>query len=93
MILKNIEFKGGFVDPCLMIKYSNDRTLFASVYIDDNFCVGHTKVLKAFVEDLKKQGLTVKVAEKLMDYLSCLIKFSQDRKSAWVRQPHLIAKL
>jgi len=35
----------------------------------------------------------VKVSEKLTDYLSCMIKFSQDRKSTWVGQPHLIAKL
>jgi len=54
---------------------------------------GNTKVPKTFVEDLKKQGLMVKVSEKLTDYLSCLIKFLQDRKSAWVGQPHLIAKL
>jgi len=67
MILKNIKFKGGFADPCLMIKHSNDRTVFASIYIDDNFCVGNTKALKTFVEDLKKQGLTVKVSEKLTD--------------------------
>ncbi len=61
--------------------------------MDGNFCVGHTKALKTFVEDLKKQGLMVKVSEKLTDYLSCMIKLSQDRKSAWVGQPHLIAKL
>jgi len=78
----NIEFKGDFANPCLMIKHSNDGTVFASIYVDNNFCVGNTKVLKTFVEDLKKQGLTVKVLEKLTDYLSCLIKFSQDRKSA-----------
>jgi len=35
----------------------------------------------------------VKVSEKLTDYLSCTIKLSQDRKSAWIGQPHLIAKL
>jgi len=57
------------------------------------FCVWNTKVLKTFVDNLKKQGLTVKVLEKLMVYLSCSIKFSQDRKSTWVGQPHLIPKL
>ncbi len=92
-ILKNIEFKGGFANLCLMIQRSNNGTVFASVYVDNNFCVGHTKALKTFVEDLKKQGLMVKVSEKLTNYLSCMIKFSQDRKSAWVGQPHLIAKL
>ena len=67
--------------------------MFASIYVDDNFCVGHRKALTEFVEDLKKQGLSVKVSKKLTDYLSCLIKFLKDKKRAWIGQPHLIAKL
>ncbi len=56
-ILKNIKFKGGFANPCLlMIKHSNDGTVFASIYVNDNFCVGHSKALKTFMEDLKKQA-------------------------------------
>jgi len=92
-ILKTIDFKGGYADPCLMIKRSDDGTIFASIYVDDNFCIRHTKALRMFVEDLKKQGLTIKVSSKLTDYLSCLIKISEDRKSAWIGQPHLIKKL
>jgi len=69
------------------------NSLCLCVHGQHYFCVGHTKALKTFVEDLKKQGLMVKVLEKLTNYLSCMIKFSQDRKSAWVGQPHLIAKL
>jgi len=92
-ILKNIEFKGGFADPCLMIKQSNDGTVFASIYVDNNFCVGHHKALTEFVGDLKKQGLTIKVSKELTAYLSCLIKFSKDKKRVWIGQPHLIAKL
>jgi len=33
------------------------------------------------------------VSENLTDYLSCSIKVSADHKSAWIGQPHLIAKL
>jgi len=50
-----------------MIKRSNDGTVFASIYVDDNFCIGQTKALKVFVEDLKNQGLTVKVSSQLTD--------------------------
>jgi len=87
-ILKNIELKGGFADPCLMIKQLNDGTVFASIYVDNNFCIGHCKALIKFVEDLKKQGLTVKVSKELTDYLSCLIKFLKDKKRAWIVQTH-----
>jgi len=71
-IIKNIEFKGGFAKLCLMINHSNNGTVFATVYIDDNFYVRNTKALKVFVENLKKQGLTVKVAEKLTNNLRFL---------------------
>jgi len=60
--------------------------------VDDNFCIRQKLALKSFVKDLKQQGLTVKVSEKLMDYLSCSIKFSNDKKQAWIGQLHLIAK-
>ena len=64
-----------------------------SVYVDDNFCVGHKLALEDFVEDLKRSGLSVKVTKDLTDYLSCNIAFSEDGKSAWIGQPHLIRKL
>jgi len=40
-ILKRIKFQGGYADPCLMIKRSDDGSVFASIYVDNNFCVGH----------------------------------------------------
>jgi len=49
-ILKKIRFQGGYADPCLMIKRSDDGSVFALIYVDDNFCVGHRQALKQFVE-------------------------------------------
>jgi len=92
-ILKTINFKGGYVNPCLMIKCSNNGTVFASIYVDENFCVGYSKTLEVFVEDVKKQGLTIKVSNKLTDYLHCSIKILEYKKSAWIGQPDLIKKL
>jgi len=45
------------------------------------------------VEELKKEGLPIKVSNKLDDYLSCTIKLSDDKTKAWIGQPHLIDKL
>jgi len=92
-ILKKIGFQGGNADPCLLIKRGPNGIVIVSVYVDDNFCVGHKPALTDFVEDLKKEGLSVKVTEDMNDYLSCNIVFSPDGKSAWIGQPHLIRKL
>jgi len=92
-ILKKIGFKGGYADACLMIRQTENGLVIVSVYVDDNFSVGHKKALLEFVEDLKKEGLSVKVSENLTDYLSCSIKISSDKSKAWIGQPHLIAKL
>ena len=51
-----------------------------SIYVDDNFCVGHKKALMEFVIELREHGLIIKVAEGLTDYLSCKIVISKDGK-------------
>ena len=35
----------------------------------------------------------MKVVEGLQDYLSCEIKISDDKKRAWLGQPHLVKNL
>jgi len=92
-ILKRVKFQGGYANPCLMIKRSDNGSMFASIYVNDNFCIRHCEALQQFVKDLCAQGLTVKVSKQLTDYLSCLIKISADCKSAWIGQSDLITKL
>ena len=43
--------------------------------------------------ELKTQGLTIKVLNKLTNYLSCSIQVSPDKSKAWIGQPHLVEKL
>jgi len=88
-----ISFQGGNVDPCLLIKRGPNGIVMVSVYMDNNFCIGHKQALAKLIEDLTKHGLLVKVKEDMTDYLSCNIAFSQDGKSMWIGQPHLIWKL
>ena len=42
---------------------------------------------------LKNKGLVLKIMEGLQDHLSCKIKISDDKKCAWLGQPHLIKNL
>ena len=55
--------------------------------------VGNVEAIDDAITALKNNGLELKVMEGLQDYLSCKIKFSNDKKSAWLGQPHLIKKL
>ena len=41
-------------------------------------------------EVLKNKVLMLTIVKGLQDYLSCKIKFSKDKKRAWLGQPHLI---
>ena len=43
--------------------------------------------------DMKKEGFTLKIEQDMKDYLSCEIEFSNDKKKAWIGQPHLIQKI
>ena len=92
-ILKKIGFEGGTADPCLFVKRTSKGIIMISVYVDDNFCVGHKAALEEFVADLKKNGLSVKVTSQMTDSLSCNLAFSEDGSTAWIGQPHLIRKL
>jgi len=92
-ILKNIKFKRGFANPCLlMIKHSNDGTVFASIYVNDNYCVGHSKALKTFMEDLKKQASWWRCWRNWQITWAAQSSSPKTGRIAWVGQLHLIAK-
>ena len=55
--------------------------------------IGHPKAIKDAIKEMKKFGLVLKIEDDLKDNLSCEIKFSADRKQAWLGQPHLISNL
>jgi len=74
--------------PCIMIQCNKNGLIIVSIYVDDNFCVGHKKALMEFVIEFRKHGLIIKV-----DYLSCKIMISKDGENAWIGQPHLSKKL
>ncbi len=92
-ILKKLGFNGGYADPHIMIQHNKNGLRYVSIYVDDNFCVGHKTALMDFVIELREHGLIIKVAEGLTDYLSCKIVISENGRKAWIGQPHLIKKL
>ena len=64
-----------------------------TLYIDYNLMVGNIAMIDDTIKALKNKGLVLKIVEGLQDYLSCKIKFSNDKKNAWLGQPHLIKNM
>ena len=75
------------------MKRSEKGLVYIALYVDENLVVGHPEAIKQVIQDLRENGLILKIDNDLTDYLSCEIKFSDNRKSAWLGQPHLIANL
>ena len=55
--------------------------------------IGDMTVIDNAIEAWKSNGLVFNIVEGLQDYLSCKIKFSNDKKRAWLGQPHLIKNM
>ena len=89
-ILKHLGFTGGNVDPCLYVKKNAKAIEYAALYIDDNLRLGDIKAIDNAITALKNNGLVLKVMEEVRDYLSCKVKFSEDKRRAWLQQTHLI---
>ena len=72
-----------------LVKKSVKGLLYIALYVDNNLMVGDVKAIDDAISALKNNGLVLKVMEGLQDYLSCKIKFSKDKKSAWLGKSHL----
>ena len=91
--LNNVGFSGGFPDPCLMMKETENGVVYIAVWVDDSLLIGDEKAIEEAVDDLKKLGFNLKIEGTLEDYLSCEITFNKEKTMGWIHQPHLITKL
>ena len=96
--LREIGFRQSAADPCLMMQESEAGRVFIAIYVDDCYCVGDTEGINHLCERLQQETDTVEAfsittEDNTSDYLSCEVVFSDDRKKAWLGQPHLIKNL
>ena len=93
--MREIGFKGGYADPCLLTRKTDKGICYIALYVDDCYCAGTTDAIEEVIKELQspKHGYTLKLEYDMTDYLSCHIAFSKKRDKAWLGQPHLIAKL
>ena len=55
--------------------------------------IWNIEAIEDTIAALKENGLVLKILEGIQDYQSCEVKFSTDKKRAWLGQPHLIKNL
>ena len=92
-ILKSSGFVRGSVNQSLYVKKNAKGIVYVALYVDNNLMTGDIAAINNAIEALKNKGLVLKIMEGLQDYLSCKIKFSNDKKHTWLGQPHLIKNL
>ena len=51
-----------------------------ALYVDDNLFEGDMAAIDDSITALKTNGLGLKIVEGLQDYLSCKVKFSNNKK-------------
>ena len=79
-------------DPCLLYRIDDDGPVYLCMYVDDVLIVGTRVTIDKAVRDIE-DCFEITVDGTLKDYLGCEIHFSEDKKSAWLGQPHLIKNL
>ena len=60
-ILKNFEFVGGNVDPCLYVKKGVKGVVYVALYVDDYLMVGDIAAIDDTISALKSNMLVLKV--------------------------------
>jgi Reverse transcriptase (RNA-dependent DNA polymerase) len=91
--LKDCDFQGSLVDPCLWIKRFNQGIVIIAIYVDDCLIIGDDLNMNKVIEELKGYKFGLKVEDHLTDYLSCQIITNFGNKTLFIMQPHLIKKL
>ena len=84
VILRQIGFVGGNVDPYLLMRMYKCGTVYVVLYVDDNLVVGHSAAVMDTIWKIEWNGLTLKVEDNLKDYLSCEIQMDNARKNGWL---------
>ena len=58
--------------------------VFIAIYVDDNLMIGDMATIDNAIKALKNKGVVLKILNGLQGYLSCKIKFTKDKKRAWL---------
>ena len=68
--LKNMGFKGGYPDPCLMWRKNYLGMISIALYVDDCLCIGDKYSIPSLEKEFVNAGFQVNFPEELNNYLS-----------------------
>ena len=95
IFIKSME-KFGFntskANLCLMYKKNEKGICIMSIYVDENFLVGHEEALDEAIDQIEFT-FNIKTQTEENDYLGCDFFISKDNKKGWLGQPHMIKSL
>jgi hypothetical protein len=93
ILVSKMNFSQCKSDPCMFIRRNNMGICIILCYVDDNLTVGDPRAIRETLKEIKQHGLEIIVGDKLTDYLSCEIRFNEDKSKGWIGQPHMIKKI
>ena len=79
------------IDPCLLIRTTDDKTVIFCIYVDDVCCVGDKEEVKEAIEEVKKI-YDIKYVGELREYVGVTIE-KNDNGSVDLSQPDSIKLL
>jgi len=69
-----------------------ETIIIICLHVDDGFSLGKVEEVLHFFKKLEAY-LKFITEESMGDYLSCEVKFNEDKARAWLGQPHMIKKI
>ena len=79
ILTNKMKFKQCASDPCLFMPKAVFGIAIILCYVNDNFCIGHTLALQQMLKEIVLHGFNIEVEG---NYLSCEIKFNDDKTKA-----------
>ena len=90
--MEKFRFKLSKADLCFMYKKTEKGICMMSIYVDDNFLVGHKEALDEAIDQIKST-FNIKIQTEENDYLGYKFLFSKANEKDWLGQPHVIKSL
>ena len=91
-IMVKLGFRISAADPCLFIRGAAQTIIIICLHVDDGLECGKLQELLKFFKELKAL-LKLTMEESMGDYLSCEVKFNEDKTREWLGKPHMIKKI